>query len=176
MKSKIIILTLTLLTLLLTNCKSLNSLQNERENYSIIYESKGDINLDGITDIAIISSKSNSEKGIITVLIADSKGNVTRELVNKYLTDEFIELYNQLPEIKIENGELTISYYGGMCHRESRNFIFKFNKGLNDLFFQTFTIGEHNVCNDNEPTESEITNAELRKIKFTEFKGYLENE
>ena len=166
MKSKIIILILTLSALLLTNCKSLNSLQNESENYNIIYESKGDINLDGITDLAIISSNSNSENGIITVLIADSKGNVTRELVNKNLTDEFIELYNQLPEIKIENGELTISYYGGMCHREFRNFIFKFNVELNDLFFKTFTIREHNVCNHNDPTDSEITNAKLRKIKL----------
>ena len=176
MKNKIKILTLTLFTLLFTNCKSLKSLQNEKLEYKIIHESKGDINLDGISDLVIVSKKSDSEKGIISILIADSNGNVSRKMVNENLTDEFIELYNQLPEIEIKNGKLIIFYYGGMCHRESRNFIFKFNKELNDLFFQTFTTGEHNVCNDNEPTGSEITNAELRKIKFTEFKGYLDNE
>lgn len=173
MKNNITILTLTLLTLFFTNCKSLNSLQNEKGKYSTIHESKGDINLDGISDLAIISSKSDSEKGQIIVFITNSKGNVSKKFVNDNLTDTYIEMYNQLPEIKIENGELTISYYGGMCHRESRNIVFKFNKKLNDLFFKTFRTFEHNVCNDTEPKENEITNAELRKIKFTEYKDEL---
>ncbi|MDR6966529.1 hypothetical protein J2X31_000522 [Flavobacterium arsenatis] len=170
MKNKTIILTLTLLTLFFTNCKSLKSLQNEKEKYTIIHESRGDINFDGISDVAIVSSKSDSEKGQIIVFIIDSKENVSKKIVNDNLTDTFIEMYNQFPEIEIKNGELTISYYGGMCHRESRNIIFKFNKELNDLFFETFNTSEHNVCNDSEPKGNEITNAALRKIKFTEFK------
>lgn len=170
MKNKTIILILTLLTLFFTNCKSPISLQNEKEKYNIIHESKGDINFDGISDVAIISSKSDSEKGQIIVFLTDSNGNVFKKIVNDNLTDMYIEMYNQLPEIEIKNGELTISYYGGMCHRESRNIVFKFNKELNDLFFETFSTSEHNVCNDTEPKGNEITTAELRKIKFTEFK------
>ena len=138
MKKKTTLLTLTLLTLFFTNCKSKQSLQNEKEKYNIIYESEGDINLDGISDLAIISSKSDSEKGQVIVFINESKGNVSKKIVNDNLTDTYIEMYNQLPEIEIKNGELTISYYGGMCHRESRNIEFKFDKKLNDLFFQTF--------------------------------------
>lgn len=173
MKNKITILFLIFWSFFFTNCKSLQSLQDEKENYNIIYESKGDINLDGITDLAITSLKSDSEKGIITVFIADSKGNISRKLVNENLTDGFIELYTQLPELEIKNGELTIFYYGGMCLRESRNIIFKFNKELNGLFFQSFMTEEHNICKDNEPTRREIINAELRKISFTEFKENL---
>lgn len=173
MKKKTTILTLALLTLFFTNCKSLQSLQNEKEKYNIIHESEGDINLDGISDLAIISSKSDSEKGQVIVFINDSKGNVSKKIVNDNLTDTYIEMYNQLPEIEIKNGELIISYYGGMCHRESRNIVFKFNKELNDLFFQTLSTSEHNVCNDTEPKGIEITNAELRKITFTEYKDEL---
>ena len=173
MKKKTTILTLTLLTLFFTNCKSLKSLKNEKEKYNIIYESNGDINLDGISDLAIISSKSDNEKGQVIVFINDSKGNVSKKIVNDNLTDTYIEMYNQLPEIEIKNGELTISYYGGMCHRESRNIEFKFDKKLNDLCFQKFSTSEHNVCNDIEPNGIEITNAELRKIKFTEYKDEL---
>ncbi|WP_138434404.1 hypothetical protein [Winogradskyella algicola] len=169
MKNKRTVLTLTLLTVLLTSCKSLKPLQNEKEKYNIIHESKGDINLDGISDFAIVSSKSDSEKGQIIVFITNSKGNISKKIVNDNLTDTYIEMYNLLPEIEIKNGELTISYYGGMCHRESRNIIFKFNKDLKDLFFETFNTSEHNVCNDSEPRGNEITNVELRKIKFTEF-------
>ena len=127
------------------------------------------IYLDGIFDLAIVSSKSDSEKGQIIVFITNSEGNIFKKIVNDNLTNTYIEMYNQLPEIEIKNGELTISYYGGMCHRESRNIVFKFNKELNNLFFETFNTSEHNVCNDSEPKENEITNAELRKIKFTEF-------
>lgn len=173
MKNKITILTLTLLTLFFTNCRSVKSLQNEKEKYNIIHESEGDVNLDGISDLAIISSKSNSENGKIIVFITNSKGNVFKKLVNDNITHTYIEMYNQLPEIKIDNGKLTISYYGGMCHRESLNIVFKFDKKLNDLFFQTFSTFEHNVCNDTEPKENEITNSELRKIKFTEYKDEL---
>ena len=169
MKNKRTILTLMLLTLFFTNCKSLKPLQNEKEKYSIIHESKGDINLDGIFDLAIVSSKSDSEKGQIIVFITNSEGNVFKKIVNDNLTNTYIEMYNQLPQIEIKNGELTISYYGGMCHRESRNIVFKFNKKLNNLFFETFNTSEYNVCNDSESKENEITNAELRKIKFTEF-------
>jgi hypothetical protein len=155
------------------NCNSLKSIQSEKEKYNIIHESKGDINLDGIEDLAIVSSKSESEKGQIIVFITNSKGNVSKKIVNDSLTNTYIEMYNQLPEIEIENGELKISYYGGMCHRESRNIVFKFNKELSDLFFQTFSTYEHNVCNDTEPILNEITNAELRKIKFAEYKDEL---
>jgi ABC-type Fe3+-citrate transport system substrate-binding protein len=48
MKQKTTLLTLILLTLFFVNCKSLQSLQNEKENYHIIHESNGDLNLDGI--------------------------------------------------------------------------------------------------------------------------------
>lgn len=173
MKNKRTILTLMLLTLFFTNCKSLKPLQNEKEKYSIIHESKGDINLDGIFDLAIVSSKNDSEKGQIIVFITNSKGNVSKKIVNDNLTDTYIEMYNQLPEIEIKNGELIISYYGGMCHRESRNIEFKFDKKFNDLFFQKFSTSEHNVCNDSEPKGIEITNAELRKIKFMDYKDEL---
>ncbi len=174
MRNRIKFLILTVFTILLTNCKSLISLQNVKGKYNIIHESKGDLNLNGISDVAVVTSKSDNEKGIIIIFIADSEGNVSKKLVNDNLTDVFIERYNQLPEIEIKNGELTISYYGGMCHRESRNIIFKFNKKLNDLFFQTFIMSEHNVCNDDmEPSGYETTNPELRKIKFTEYKDNL---
>jgi hypothetical protein len=173
MKKETTILILTLLALFLANCKSLQSLQKEKGIYNIIHESEGDINLDGISDSAIISSKNNSEKGQVIIFINNSKGNVSKKIVNDNLTDTYIEMYNQLPEIKIKNGELTISYYGGMCYRESRNIVFKFDKKLNDLFFQTFNTSEHNVCNDTEPKGIKITNAELRKIKFAEYKDEL---
>ena len=173
MRGKLKFLTLTVLAIFFTNCKSSNSLQNEKENYNIIHQSKGDLNLDGISDLAIVSSKSDNEKGAIVVFIADPKGNVSKKLVNENLTDLFIEKYDKLPEIEIKNGELNISYYGGMCHRESRNLIFNFNKKLDDLFFKIIEIEEHNVCNDEEPTDYEITNAELREIKFTDYKDKL---
>ncbi|MDT0295932.1 hypothetical protein ACFQ3R_11370 [Mesonia ostreae] len=138
-----------------------------------MHESEGDINLDGISDLGIVSSKNGSKNGQIIVFITNSKGNVSKKFVNDNLTETYIEMYDQFPEIKIENGELTISYYGGMCHRESRIIIFKFDKKLNDLFFQTLSTFEHNVCNDTEPKENEITNAKLREIKFTEYKDKL---
>lgn len=173
MKPKTTLLTLILLTLFFVNCKSLQSLQNEKENYHIIYESNGDLNLDGISDLAIIASKSHTEKGQVIVFINDSKGNVSQKIINTHLTDTYIDMYNQLPDIELKNGELIISYYGGMCHRESRTILFKFDTSLNDLFFQTCRISEHNVCNDAAPKDIEITNAELRKITFTAFKDEL---
>src|SRR5690606_21787486 len=109
MRSKIKFITITVFTIFFTNCKSLNSLKNEKENYNIIHQSKGDLNLDGISDLAIVSSKSDNEKGVIIVFIADPKGNVSKKLVNENLTDLFIEMYNKLPEIEIKNGELNIS-------------------------------------------------------------------
>ena len=174
MKNKIQFLILTFLILLWASCNSLISLQSEKEKYTIIQEAKGDINLDGISDLAIVSSKSNSEKGTITVFITDAKGRVSKKLSNANLTDEFMELYSQLPEVEIKNGELTVFYYGGMCHRESRNIVFKLDKELNDLFFHKLMMSEHNVCKDTEPVGSEITNAELRQIRFSEFKDNLD--
>ncbi len=175
MKNKMTMLTIAFLILFLANCKSLTSLpiEKEKEKYTIIHQSKGDLNFDGIPDLAILASNNVDEKGTIIVFIADSKGNVSKKLVNEHLTDVFIEMYNGLPEIEIKNGELIISYYGGMCHRESRNLIFSFNIQLNDLFFKTIEMGTHNVCNDEEPSGYEITNAELRRVTFTEYKDEL---
>lgn len=176
MKNRILYLILIIPTLLFTNCKSLTtitSIKLEKEKYDIIKESEGDLNLDGNNDLAIIVSNPHSKNGTVILFMLDSKGNVSKKLVNENLTNVFIESYNTLPEIEINKGKLIISYYGGMCHRESRNLIFSYNEELQDLYFKVIEISEHNVCNEDEPTENETTNTELRKTKFINYKDEL---
>ncbi|MGO2358560.1 hypothetical protein [Mesonia sp.] len=173
MKNRKLYLILIITTLLFTNCKSLTSVKLEKERYDIIEESEGDLNLDGYNDLAIMVSNPDTKNGTIVLFMLDSKRNVSKKLVNKNLTNVFVESFNTLPKIEITKGELIIYDYGGMCHRESRNLIFSYNEELRDLYFKVIEISEHNVCNEQKTTENEITNTELRKTEFINYKDEL---
>ena len=169
MKVKVKYLMIILMLTQLVSCKVLNSLDDEKNEYTIIKQSQGDINLDGIADLAVLASIENSDKGKIIILISDSNGFVTKKMENDNLTDGFVQLYNELPDIEIKNGEFVVSYYGGMCFRPFRNITFTFNKNLNNLYFDSIELGGHNVCNESEYETERKTSAEMRKIDFENF-------
>ena len=131
------------------------------------------MNGDGISDIAIIVSDALNEKDAVIVFLLNSKGNIIKKIVNKHLTYSFIDWFGELPETTIENGQLSVWYYGGMCHRQSRTIVFDFDKKQTDLFFKELVVAEHNVCNGQTSFSEKTSSPELQKITFTNYKDEL---
>jgi len=175
MNNKILKITTILISIIIiVSCRTTRSIESVLNDYKttkleIIEKSEGDINLDGITDLVIVTKNKINSKKKILVFLKDKKSNVIKEFLNENIisTDEDEEYH--FSGIKIKNGTLSITFYGGMCHREGHELIFKYNLDFNDLYFETLKISTHNVCNDSEPNEYEETNRELRKLKFVDY-------
>ncbi len=93
-------------SIFLISCGSFKTTFKEPSHNLIIQKSIGDLNLDGITDRAFLTKSNDAKKAVITILIKDSLDNNLKILRNEYLTDGFIELYDQLPEIAIKELDL----------------------------------------------------------------------
>ena len=157
------------LALFVMFCSNVCLGQENSDSYIILKQDTGDLNADHINDLAIVAYSKLFNDTIVTIFINDINGEVKKVFENNKLTEAFMIMYNEVPEIEITKGTLILHYYGGMCHRESRRLIFLFDKNQNDLFFDKIEWGSHNVCNDSKPENEIYTSEEEKQIRFCEY-------
>lgn len=157
------------------------------ENFAILKSATGDLNQDGILDVALVLHQLG-EDTIVPVgrdyvprplLLFLKNENGEYSLVTQ--NDKAVYCYDcggifgdPFYEVTIENGVFTIYHYGGSNWRWTRDLTFKYDKNEQDWFLHREELTSFSVFELDDADTTLNTPKEFGRIRLEEFDAYLD--
>lgn len=155
------------------------------DGYSILMEVSGNLNLDTIED-KILVLRPNGEDSLSTVeaplkrklfiLFGQSDKSYKVESQNDnalYYYQYDANFHDALVDLTIQEGQFTISHYGGFAQRWGRTIIFKFDMSDKKFYLCSDEYETFNAADEEQDSQSSLkTEKDFGKISFDQFDIY----
>lgn len=157
------------------------------ENFAILKSATGDLNQDGIIDVALVLHNLGEDTIVpvgrdyvprpLLLLLKNEKGEYSLVFQNDkvvYCCDCGGIFGDPFYEIDIVDGLFTIYHYGGSNWRWTRDLTFKYDKTSQDWYLHLDQETSFSVFEQDEVESSVKTVQDFGKIRFVEFDAFLD--